>query len=99
MTGYYMRWDALRREARVYDELGHNAQAARDDLRAAFDRDRSTLGNDMYGAELAKALPGIERDIFDALKRHIDELERVATGLNVNARNYERAEQPVIERN
>ncbi|MGP3911797.1 hypothetical protein [Nonomuraea sp. 10N515B] len=98
MTGYYVERKALRREARVYDELERNAKEARDELRAAFDRDRNTLGNDEYGAELAKNMPGIERGIFDALKAHMDELERLASGLNVSARNYEAAEQPPVER-
>ncbi|MEO3799925.1 hypothetical protein [Nonomuraea sp. B1E8] len=98
MSGYSAEWAALHREARVYDELERNAKEARDDLRAAFDRDRNTLGHDMYGAELAKSLPEIERGIFDALKTYIDELEHVAWGLNVSARTYEAAERPPGER-
>ncbi|MFI7638550.1 hypothetical protein [Nonomuraea sp. NPDC049400] len=99
MTGYSVAWEALHLQARVYDELERNAKEARDELRAAFDRDRKTLGNDEYGAELAKNLPGIERRIFDDLKTYIDELERVASGLNVNARNYEAVERPPAKRN
>ncbi|TDC02469.1 hypothetical protein E1267_29315 [Nonomuraea longispora] len=98
MSGYSVEWAALHREARVYDELERNAKEARDGLRAAFARDRNTLGHDMYGAELARSMPAIERGIFDAFKTYIDELERVASGLNVNARAYERAERPPGER-
>ncbi|GAA2684498.1 hypothetical protein GCM10010412_070900 [Nonomuraea recticatena] len=98
MTGYSVRWGALHRQARVYAELTHNAEEAHVELRAAFDRDRNTLGQDMYGAELAKKLPGMEADIFAALKAHIDELERVASDLNVSARNYEGADQPPVTR-
>ncbi|GAA3472660.1 hypothetical protein [Nonomuraea roseola] len=98
MTGYSVRWGALHRQARVYDELTYNAEEVCVELRAAFDRDRNTLGQDVYGAELAKKLPGMEADIFDALMAHIDELERVASGLNVSARNYEGADQPPVTR-
>ncbi|TDE42550.1 hypothetical protein E1295_27595 [Nonomuraea mesophila] len=99
MSGYSVEWAALHREARVYDELERNAKEARDDLHAAFDRDRNTLGHDMYGAELAKSMPEIERGIFDALKTYINELDHVASGLNLNARTYERPERPSGERN
>ncbi|MEQ4715228.1 hypothetical protein [Nonomuraea sp. B19D2] len=98
MTGYSVAWKALHLQARVYDELERNAKETRDELRAAFDRDRKTLGNDEYGAELAKKMPEIERRIFDDLKTHIDELERLASGLNVNARNYKAVERPLTER-
>jgi hypothetical protein len=94
VTGYYVRPRELRRKAAVYGEFERNAQEARDELRAAFDRDKNTLGNDEYGAELAKKMPEIERGIFDALRAYIDELGRIASDLHVNARNYERAERP-----
>ncbi|KAB8196327.1 hypothetical protein FH608_006075 [Nonomuraea phyllanthi] len=94
MSGYYAEFGALHREARVYDELERHAEEVRDELRAAFDRDRNTLGDDAYGAELARKLPGIERGIFDALKAHLDELERVASGLGASARTYEAPERP-----
>ncbi|MEU6718857.1 hypothetical protein ABZ897_45955 [Nonomuraea sp. NPDC046802] len=99
MSGFYVERQPLHLQARVYDELERNAREAKADLRAAFDRDRNTLGNDEYGAELAKNMPDIERGIFDALKTHIEELERVASGLNVSARNYERADRPSDKRN
>lgn len=99
MSGYHVRWEALRREAKVYGECRRNAQEARDELLAAFDRDRNTLGHDAYGAELAKHLPGVEQKIFDSLKEYIDELDGVASGLQVNARDYERPEQPPAGRN
>ncbi|MET9342336.1 hypothetical protein [Nonomuraea sp. NPDC003804] len=98
MTGFSVWWESLHRQARVYDELAHNAEEVRAELRAAFDRDRNTLGDDMYGAELAKKMPEMEGGIFDALKAHIDELERVASRLNTTARNYEGAEHPPVER-
>ncbi|MET7461151.1 hypothetical protein [Nonomuraea sp. NPDC005501] len=98
MSGYFVRFEALRRRAKAYDQLAHDAEEVRADLRAAFDRDRNTLGHDMYGAELAKKLPAIESGIFDALKTHIDELQGVASGLNVNARTYEGTEPPSVER-
>lgn len=94
MTGYYVQPDTLRRQAAVYGERERNAEEVRDALRAAFDRDRDTLGNDEYGAELAKKLPEIERAIFGDFKAHLDELGRLASGLHVNARNYEGAERP-----
>ncbi|WP_326824630.1 hypothetical protein [Streptosporangium sp. NBC_01756] len=97
MNGYHVEREALRRQARVYDELERNARTAYDELRAAFDQDRNTLGNDVYGAELAKDMPGIERGIFDDLKKHIDQLEYVAAGLNVSAHNSEQADQPLIK--
>lgn len=98
MTGYSVYSDALLRQARVDDELARHATSVQAALRAAFDRDRNALGNDEYGAELAKKLPGIESGIFDALMAHIGELERAASGLRVSARNYQGAEQPPIVR-
>ncbi|WP_067143828.1 hypothetical protein [Microtetraspora malaysiensis] len=98
MSGYSVQPGALHRQSKVYDELAHSAEEARVELRAAFDRDRSTLGDDMYGAELAKKLPGMEGGIFAALKTHIDALERVAANLNVSARNYEAVEHPPVKR-
>ena len=71
-----------------------NAVEARDLLQAAFDRDRGTLGDDEYGAELAKKLPEIESRIFTALRSHLDELDRIAAGLHVSAANYELADRP-----
>ncbi|WP_327093049.1 hypothetical protein OIE66_21110 [Nonomuraea sp. NBC_01738] len=96
MTGYSVYADSLQRQARVDDELARHATTVQTTLRAAFDRDRNTLGNDEYGAELAKKLPGIESGIFDALMAHIGELERAASGLRVSARNYQGAEHPPV---
>lgn len=95
---YSVHSEALRRQARVDDELAGHATSVQAALRAAFDRDRNTLGNDEYGAELAKQLPGIESGIFDALTAHICEIERAASGLHLSARNYQEAEQPPIVR-
>ncbi|MGI5489597.1 hypothetical protein [Microtetraspora malaysiensis] len=98
MSGYFVQPGALHRQSKVYDELAHNAEEVRVELRAAFDRDRNTLGDDMYGAELAKQLPEMEGGIFAALGTHIDELERIASNLNVSARNYQAVEHPPVKR-
>ncbi|MDP9848664.1 hypothetical protein [Streptosporangium lutulentum] len=92
--GYYVRPDAPRRQAHVYDEQRVNVTKVRDELMAAFDRDRNTLGNDEYGAELAKKLPGIEERIFSDLKAFITNLEGATSGLHTTAGNYEQAEPP-----
>ncbi|MGW2157952.1 hypothetical protein [Nonomuraea sp. NPDC001699] len=94
MSGFNVRREALHREARTYELFAGNVEQVRADLRAAFNRDRNTLGDDEYGAELAKKLPEMERGIFDALTTFIDELEDVALGLNASARNYKAAEHP-----
>ncbi|NUR92692.1 MAG: hypothetical protein HOY71_52205 [Nonomuraea sp.] len=94
VDGYYAAWASLVRQASVLDDLAERATAAQAELRAAFDRDRHALGNDQYGAELAKKLPAMESDIFAAISAHIAELEHTAGGLRANARNYEAAEQP-----
>ncbi|MFI6921252.1 hypothetical protein ACIBIZ_14955 [Nonomuraea spiralis] len=94
MSGYYVRREALYREARTYELFAGNVEQVCADLRAAFNRDRNTLGDDEYGAELAKKLPEMERGIFDVLTKYIDELEDVATGLSTSARNYKAAEYP-----
>ncbi|MFI7424108.1 hypothetical protein [Nonomuraea sp. NPDC049684] len=99
-SGYYVQREALYREARTYELIAGNVEQVRADLRAAFNRDRNTLGDDEYGAELAKKLPEMERGIFDALTAFIDELENVASGLNASARNYKAAEPtPAVTRN
>ncbi|MEU4538716.1 hypothetical protein AB0G15_28090 [Streptosporangium sp. NPDC023825] len=92
--GYHVRRDVLRRQAHVYDEQRVDMTQVRDDLQAAFDRDRNTLGNDEYGAELAKKLPGIEERIFSDLQAYIANLEGTISGLHTAAGNYERADQP-----
>jgi hypothetical protein len=92
--GYSVRPDAPRQQAHVYDEQRVNAAQVRDDLRAAFDRDRNTLGNDEYGAEFAKKLPGIEERIFSDLNAYITTLEDTTSGLHTTVGNYEQADQP-----
>ncbi|GLX00105.1 hypothetical protein [Microtetraspora sp. NBRC 16547] len=91
-SGFYVKWSALRREAVVVDELRRNAVSARDRLRAAFDRDGRALGSDQYGAELEKKMPAITEGIFTAFQKHIDELDRIATGLRTGSMTYEQAE-------
>ncbi|MFC5826618.1 type VII secretion target [Nonomuraea insulae] len=92
--GFSVEPASLRRHSAVYSDLKSNAEEARDGLRTAFDQDRNTLGNDEYGAELAKKLPGIEQSVFQALKAYIDELDDLASGLHVSSRNYEWADRP-----
>ncbi|MEO3891662.1 hypothetical protein [Nonomuraea sp. B5E05] len=93
-TGYSVRSESLRLQSQVFTAQRESLAKARDDLRAAFDRDRNTLGNDEYGAELAKKLPEMERNIFTALKGCIDEFDGLAGGLHTNAGNYEAADRP-----
>ncbi|WP_346148502.1 hypothetical protein [Nonomuraea recticatena] len=57
-----------------------------------MDRDRTALGNDHYGVELARQLPAIEQGIYDAFDAYLHELEGTSKGLNANATNYETAE-------
>ncbi|MCG5220955.1 hypothetical protein [Streptosporangium sp. KLBMP 9127] len=85
---------ALVRESKVVGGRRDNVTSARDTLRAAFDRDRRALGDDEYGAELEKKMPGIEAGIFNALQAYIDDLDGLATGLRVSAARYEQAEHP-----
>ncbi|MGN9780987.1 hypothetical protein ACTMTF_06130 [Nonomuraea sp. ZG12] len=92
--GFDVRPDALRRGSHAYDEQWRTAAEVRDLLRAAFDHDRKALGDDEYGAELAKKLPGIESGIFTALRSYIDALDRIAPGLHTSAANYEAADRP-----
>ncbi|NRQ40801.1 hypothetical protein HII36_54705 [Nonomuraea sp. NN258] len=91
--GYYVEGWELRRHARVIGERQRDATDIRDELRAAFDRDRRTLGDDEYGAELAKKLPAIEAKIFDTFQSYLDELEGIMKGLHGNAGNYGQAER------
>lgn len=91
MTGYRVDAEALRHESAVHEEQQRNAEQARDDLRAAFDRDRNTLGNDEYGAELAKQLPQIEAGLLGGLQAYVDQLAGIAGGLRATAGSYEQA--------
>lgn len=92
--GFSVRPESLRRHGNRYQDLKTNVEEARTALRAAFDRDRKTLGNDEYGAELARKLPGIEQSIEDAFKAYLGELDDLTSGLNVASRNYEAADRP-----
>ncbi|GAB2915711.1 type VII secretion target [Nonomuraea fastidiosa] len=92
--GFSVRPESLRRHGNRYQDLKTNVEEARTALRAAFDRDRKTLGNDEYGAELARKLPGIEQGIEDAFKAYLGELDDLTSGLNVASRNYEAADRP-----
>ncbi|GLW08116.1 hypothetical protein Misp01_32460 [Microtetraspora sp. NBRC 13810] len=91
--GYTAGWADLRRESSVMREARDGAAAVRDALRAALDRDRAALGDDQYGAELSRRLPGIEQGIFDAFDAYLGELDGTGAGLGMNAINYETAER------
>lgn len=93
MSGYSVRRPDLRRQAGGYAGEIERVQEIRDDLRAAFARDRRALGSDAYGAELEKNLPAIEEGIFTAFKDYLDELDGLSTGLFTNARIYDAADE------
>ncbi|MGW0810750.1 hypothetical protein [Nonomuraea sp. NPDC002799] len=63
-------------------------------LRQALDRDRAALGDDMYGAELAGRLPGIEEGLFAAFDAYLTELDGTSEDLTRAAITYESAEHP-----
>lgn len=88
----YVERAALEGGARFVEDEQTRIARARDTLRAAFDRDRRTLGDDQYGAELEKQLPEIENGIFDAFHAYLDALGDSADGLRVSARNYKQAD-------
>jgi hypothetical protein len=90
--GMYVERTALEGGARSAEDQQSRIARARDTLRAAFDRDRRTLGDDQYGAELEKQLPEIENGIFDAFHACLDGLGAGAGGLRVSARNYKQAD-------
>ncbi|WP_157250339.1 hypothetical protein [Nonomuraea typhae] len=92
--GYTVQSGALRAEAFIVERAIDHVTEVRDTLRAAFERDRRTLGSDQYGAELEKQLPAIEDKIFELFKGYLDELDTTAGNLRANAANYERAEGP-----
>ncbi|MCG5220726.1 hypothetical protein [Streptosporangium sp. KLBMP 9127] len=92
--GYSVRWATLRRESAVFRAGRDEAAAAKAALLEAFDQDRATLGGDMYGVELAKRLPGIEQEIFEAFDAYLDELDGTGESLRVSAANYESVDQP-----
>lgn len=92
--GFSVRPESLRRHGSRYQDLKTNVEEAMTALRAAFDQDRKTLGNDEYGAELARQLPGIEQGIEDAFKAYLGDLDDLASGLDVTGRTYEAADRP-----
>ncbi|MGV9303784.1 MULTISPECIES: hypothetical protein [unclassified Nonomuraea] len=91
--GYSADWQTIRRESAVFGDRHIEVADAKEALRKAFDRDRTALGSDQYGAELAKHLPRIEEEIFAAFDAYLDELTYTGTGLRVNADVYEVTEQ------
>ncbi|MEV0144467.1 MULTISPECIES: hypothetical protein [unclassified Nonomuraea] len=96
--GYSVAWEALRRQSSVVrDHRDQVAEAART-LRQAFDRDRATLGDDAYGAELAGRLPGIEKGIFASFDAYIAELDGTDEGLGTSANTYDAAEHAALSR-
>ncbi|WP_406318157.1 hypothetical protein OHA77_12320 [Streptosporangium sp. NBC_01639] len=48
------------------------------------------LGDDRYGAELEKVVPGLEAGIFGVC---IEELDGIAAGFRADAGRYQRADQ------
>ncbi|WP_406319531.1 hypothetical protein OHA77_19680 [Streptosporangium sp. NBC_01639] len=86
--GYFVAWEALRRESSVVRGHRDDAAEAREDLRQAFDRDRASLGHDVYGVELARKLPGIEEKIFTAFDGYLAELDGTSEGLSTSATDY-----------
>lgn len=92
--GYYVERPALRRASSVYGERYDDVKAAEEELRRAFDRDRAALGHDIYGAELAKRLPGIEEGIFGAFDSYLDDLDGTGGGLATAAANYDAVDKP-----
>jgi hypothetical protein len=94
VSGYHVRPATLRGQTPRYEEQRNHVEQVRDNLSAAFARDRNTLGHDEYGAGLAKKLPAIEEAVFTALQNLITELDDTSTGLHVTARAYELADRP-----
>ncbi|GAB2449677.1 hypothetical protein [Streptosporangium sandarakinum] len=90
--GYYAEWADLRREALQYGEERDFLRERRDELWQTFLRESPPLGNDQYGAELEKRLPGIRDALFAAFDAYIDEVGGVQERLRVNAVTYEGAE-------
>ncbi|MEV0145688.1 MULTISPECIES: hypothetical protein [unclassified Nonomuraea] len=90
--GYSAHWPSMRWASAVarnrYDQLAE----AQEELRRAFDEDRAALGDDVYGAELARKLPAIEKGIFDLFGALLDELEHEGDGLARGSAFYEVAE-------
>lgn len=91
--GYSVEWQFLRRTGAVVRDRRDRMAEVKDALRKAFDSDRATLGNDLYGADLARRLPAIEEKIFNAFDAYLDELDGTSEDLAVNAINYEAAER------
>ncbi|GAB2448944.1 hypothetical protein [Streptosporangium sandarakinum] len=91
--GFEVAWSSLDLRARAVAERHRAVSRVRDTLWEAFERDRRTLGADQYGAEMEREMPRIEAAIFGSLQSHLDELDRIVTGLHLNARGYGQAEQ------
>ncbi|TDD06979.1 hypothetical protein E1292_14315 [Nonomuraea deserti] len=88
----HVEYSALEASASSAEDQQTRIARARDILRAAFDRDRRTLGDDQYGAELENQLPEIENEIFDAFHAYIHALGEGADRLRVSVRNYKLAD-------
>ncbi|GGO68679.1 hypothetical protein [Nonomuraea cavernae] len=84
----------LRRESAVMRERHTEIDDVSKRLRRAFDRDRATLGQDAYGAELSKHLPQMEETIFSAIASYLDGIKATGDGLAANAITYESAVWP-----
>ncbi|MEU9834367.1 hypothetical protein AB0D67_22805 [Streptosporangium sp. NPDC048047] len=90
--GYYAEWADLRRRASQYGEERDFLRERRDELWQAFLRESPPLGDDQYGAELEKRLPGIMDGLFTAFDAYIDEIGGVRERLSAGAATYEGAE-------
>ncbi|MFC4122897.1 hypothetical protein [Nonomuraea zeae] len=91
--GFHARHSALRRSSGGYADDAEQVRDWRAELRAVFDDEGNPLGDDQYGAELAKRLPQLAGDVFGAFDAYIAELESAKTGLGGSATNYGAAEQ------
>lgn len=91
--GYSTHWQSLRWANAVARDRHDQLAEAQKELRRAFEEDRAALGGDVYGAELAKKLPALEKGIFDTFGALLDELENEGDGLARGSAFYEAAER------
>ncbi|MGN9836738.1 hypothetical protein ACTMTI_01315 [Nonomuraea sp. H19] len=90
--GYHVRRSALRRSAGGYEDGADQLRQWRAELRAVLEEEGNPLGDDQYGAALAKRLPQVTDELFGAFDAYIAELDGVGSGLTDSAANYEAAE-------
>ncbi|GAA4959221.1 hypothetical protein HD597_005429 [Nonomuraea thailandensis] len=90
--GYHVAWQALRAGSTRAEGNVDYLVEERDFLLNVFDREGNPLGQDQYGLELERKLPGIRESVFGSFDSYIEEMEYLGDGLSGNARNYEDAE-------